>query len=170
MKRIILVALLGVAPAVLAATPDTSAQTNRDGRWLKTEIQKFEKVQAWVADPAARASDEDANAAMFLAGYVNGIISIEKFHAQMGATISAGAADAGRAKKISPNEAKGVGMGIKVAAPLSDTEFPSEQLHVDQYVQAIKNYLEKHPDKWDLGAAQVIEYTLWEMFPHKKGT
>ena len=94
MERITLVVLLAVAPAASAATADTSAQATRDGRWLKAEIQRFEQAHAAVADPAAPATREDANEAMFLAGFVVGIISIEKFHAQMGAAFLAGAIEA----------------------------------------------------------------------------
>jgi hypothetical protein len=157
MKRIVLVVLLAVTPMAWAATADTSAQVTRDGRWLKAEIQKFEKVQAAVADSTAPATNVDANEAMFLAGYVVGIINIEKFHTQMAAGFLVGAVEAGRTKKVSHDEAKGVEYGIDIAAPLTNTEFASEHFHVDQYVQAIKNYLEKHPDKWDLGAEQIVE-------------
>lgn len=167
MKGIILVALLAIASAALAGTADTSAQVDRDGRWLKTQIQVFEKVQAAVADPALPATSGEASKAMFLAGFVVGIVSVEKSNAQLGAEFVARAVEAGRTKRVSPSEAKGVSIGIGVVSPLSNTEFSNEHFSVEQYVQAIKNYLEKHPEKWGLGAAQIIEYTLWEMFPHK---
>jgi len=168
MKRIVLVVLLAVTPMAWAATADTSAQVTRDGRWLKAEIQKFEKVQAAVADSTAPATNVDANEAMFLAGYVVGIINIEKFHTQMAAGFLVGAVEAGRTKKVSHDEAKGVEYGIDIAAPLTNMEFASEHFHVDQYVQAIKNYLESIQISGTWARNKLSSTRCGKCFLHKK--
>jgi hypothetical protein len=165
MKTIVLIALLASSAAAQFSVAEVPVQINRDGRWLKAQIQSFEKAQVAVADSTTPLTHLELMDAMFLAGYVTGIISADKFHSAMGAQMLLGIYNAVHEKRVSSLEAKGFRDGIILGAPLTDTEFSKEQYGVDQYVQAIKNYLEKHPDKWSLGADAIIEFTLWEMFP-----
>lgn len=47
-------------------------------------------------------------------------------------------------------------------APLWNTRFLAESRALDQDIQIIKNYLEKHPERWGVPALQLIEDAMLE--------
>ena len=49
--------------------------------------------------------------------------------------------------------------------PLSKTDFFSANRSMDQYMQVIKTYLEKHPEKLSQQAYDIIEAAMFDAFP-----
>jgi hypothetical protein len=140
----------------------------RDGRWLKAGIQQYETFQAAQKDHSIPLSVEDAGGAMMFVGYFRGVLDVHYSLAMRARYLTEGANKAREEKRASREWARGSNDGMWVLVPLARSEFPDRKYELDQYAQMLKNYLEKHPEKWDTDAETLIEYMLWETFPQKK--
>ncbi len=164
-KTMMLVLALAYGTAQ-AQVPDPKAP--HDGRWLRTGIQFYEKLQAGLRDTNAPLTHVDSDNAIMFTSYYRGTLDIELLHAATGDAWIAGATEAGRLKRIPSDEAKGVKMGINMMSPLVNTGILERNYEFDQYVQILKNYLEKHPEMWNQSAPNVIEFALRDAFPENK--
>ena len=163
--RFIGVVLVFTALAAGAAEP--AAPEERDGTWLRTGIRAYEHFQN--KDQQSLADTTRAIGTIF---YVRGVLDMQfaltaKAIAQ-GLIIQGSQQLKDPKQKLPQYEIDGMRSSNKFFAPLSQTEFFSANYSMDQYIQFIKNYLEKHPEKWGKPAYDIIEAAMLNALPVAK--
>jgi hypothetical protein len=158
MKKLV---LTGVLLLTVCITAPVAASSDRDGSWLIDGIRQYERTRDRVQNQSA---DELARTYM-ITGYIRGVLDVQAMLVLK--------ADFYRPKdangkltditKLSKAEVQKIHDTSTYFVPLSDTRYYVVQdMTFDQSVQIIKNYLEKHPERWNVYAFQLIEDALLE--------
>jgi hypothetical protein len=160
----------GVAFALFTqyvAAEESPPQVERNGTWLRSEIRQYEKFQN--KEPQSLA---DASQAVAIIFYVRGVLDVQ-FALHTKATVQGliiqGSQELKNPKQKLPQcDIDCLRTSNKFFVPLSQTEFFAANHSMDQYMQVIKNYLEKHPEKWARTADNIIEWAMLDAFPIAK--
>lgn len=158
----VVVVLFAVSVAWAAEPP---LQEVRDGTWLRSGIREYERSQ----NKAESQSSADTSQAMATLYYVRGVLDVQyalitKASAQ--ALTIKGSQQLENAKEKLPQcEVDAMRRANDYFVPLSKTDFFSASHSMDQYMQVIKSYLEKHPEKLSQQAYDIIEAAMFDAFP-----
>jgi hypothetical protein len=152
-----------ILTAQFAPAAEPTAPEERDGAWLRSGIREYEHFQN--KDHQSLADTTLAVATIF---YVRGVLDVQlalntKAIAQ-GLIIQGSQQLKDPKQKLPQYEIDGMRSSNKFFVPLSQTGFFSAQYSMDQYMQIIKNYLEKHPEKWSKHAYDIIEAAMLDAF------
>jgi hypothetical protein len=158
----VVVVLFAVSMAQAAEPP---LQEVRDGTWLRSGIREYERSQ----NKAESQSSADASRAVATVYYVRGVLDVQyalitKANAQ-GLTIKGSQQLENTKEKLPQCEVDAMRKGNDYFVPLSKTDFFSANYSMDQYMQVIKTYLEKHPEKLSQHAYDIIEAAMFDAFP-----
>jgi hypothetical protein len=156
----VVVVLFAVSMAWAAEPP---SQEVRDGTWLRSGIREYERSENKAE------SQSDTSLAVATHYYVRGVLDVQyalitKANAQ--ALTIKGSQQLENAKEKLPQcEVDAMRKGNEYFVPLSKTDFFSANHSIDQYMQIIKTYLEKHPEKLSQQAYDIIEAAMFDAFP-----
>jgi hypothetical protein len=139
----------------------------RDGNWLRSGIREYEHFQN-----KDQQSLQNATLAIATIFYVRGVLDMQ-FSLNTKANVQAMVIQTSQQLKDSKQklpqcELDSMRSSNKFFVPLSQTEFFSANYSPDQYMQFIKNYLEKHPEKWSKQADAIIEAAMLDAYPVAK--
>lgn len=157
------VVVLFAVSLVQAAEPPL--QEVRDGTWLRSGIREYERSQ----NKSESQSSADALRAVATVYYVRGVLDVQyalitKANAQ-GLTIKGSQQLENPKEKLQQCEVDAMRKGNDYFVPLSKTDFFSAIYSMDQYMQVIRTYLEKHPEKFSQHAYDIIEAAMFDAFP-----
>lgn len=151
-----------VLTAQFAAAAEPVASEERDGNWLRSGIRAYEHFQNKDQQSLA-----DTTRAIGIIFYVRGVVDAQfalNTKAITQELIIQGSQQLRDPKKKLPQyEIDSMRSSNKFFVPLSQTGFFSAKYSMEQYVQFIKNYLEKHPEKWGKQADIIIEAAMLDV-------
>jgi hypothetical protein len=158
----VVVVLLAVSMAGAAEPPVPEV---RDGIWLRSGIGEYERSQ----NKAESQSSADTSRAVATVYYVRGVLDVQyalitKASAQA-LTIKGSQQLENSKEKLPQCEVDAMRRSNDYFVPLSKTDFFSANYSMDQYIQVIKTYLEKHPEKLSQQAYDIIEAAMFDAFP-----
>jgi hypothetical protein len=159
MRKLALAFLLLIS---VTMTATAAAPNERDGSWLINGIRQYERNR----DRQNQSFDE-AMLGVRVTGYIRGVLDKE-MDIVLRASFNIPKDADGKVidmKKLGQTEARKLYDTNTYFAPLWKTRFLSEERTLDQDIQIIKNYLEKHPDRWNVPAVQLIEEAMLEALP-----
>jgi hypothetical protein len=168
MKILVLPALLLVACLAafdVEANDNKNDSNDRNGEWLLNGIHQLERYRGQVQDQTS----SDVATAVTTLGYIRGVLDAQD--ALVVKTTLRAPIDA-RGKRrnfnsLSTAEKKAFAETDTFFAPLWNSTYVTEEHSAAQSIQIIKNYLEKHPERWKVDAAIVIEEALVESYGSK---
>jgi hypothetical protein len=149
----------------MAGAVEPPLQEVRDGAWLRSGIREYERSQ----NKAESQSSADTSRAVATLYYVRGVLDVQyalitKASAQA-LTIKGSQQLENTKEKLPQCEVDAMRKGNDYFVPLSKTDFFSANYSMDQYMQVIKTYLEKHPEKLSQHAYDIIEAAMFDAFP-----
>jgi len=166
-RLIVAIALLGAIgltlPALAADEPQTQTLQQpqagaRDGRWLRNGIREYQRY-------TNRAASADGPAGLAAAYYIRGVLD-ELTVATLRARVQDRLLNESN-NTTDPKAKLGMRADYDFFAPLWKSGFVDSDLQADQCMQMISNYLDAHPEKWNLPAIQLIEQAMLAAFPPK---
>ena len=163
MKTMVLPALLLVACGAVfgGESHDSNSDSNvRNSEWLLKGIREVERYRDRVQN---QTSDEVTTAVTTL-GFIRGVLDMQ-YALVLKTTLRTSNDAHGKPrdfKSLSAADKKEFVETDTFFVPLWNSTFVTEEHPTAQSIQIIKNYLEKHPERWKGDAAIVIEEALVE--------
>ena len=126
------------------------AQAQLDGSWLNRALQADARVSAKTAN------NSDGLDAMYLSGYLAGVLSSQAGNTMQTVTIFS----------VVTNKTDEQSKTMSAVATLySPLMLMPDTLRSDQIYTIIRNYLEKNPKRWNLSAQILVIDALKEAYP-----
>ena len=149
----------------MAGAIEPASQEVRDGAWLRSGIREYERSQ----NKAESQSSAETSRAVATLYYVRGVLDVQyalitKANSQA-LTIKGSQQLENTKEKLPPCEVDAMRKSNDYFVPLSKTDFFSANYSMAQYMQLIKTYLEKRPEKLSQNAYDIIEAAMFDAFP-----
>lgn len=152
-----IVLALAACTAIVAHSQELTSQ--RDGAWLQNGIDLYVRMGKHET-----LSVNQTNEALTAATYICAIVDLEKYFVFRADLLKGAVAEAGKRRRLSPKELKGIGEALPILTPLMETRFFQDGPSCGAALLLVRDYLIKYPEVLGRDAEVIVESALLDAY------
>jgi hypothetical protein len=151
--------VLTLAACIASVAHSQEPATQRDGAWLQNGIELY-----WRMNRREALSVSQTYEARTAATYICAIADLEKYLVFRADLLKGAIAEAGKRRRLSPQELKGMSEALSILTPLMDTRFLQDSLSCDAALLMVHDYLLKYPEALAKDAEVIVDSALLDAY------